>query len=156
VTGDRPTPSSALVGKTGEPFRMRVELGKAREMAKATRSTTGPAVGGDECSVLAPPTFLVTAGFWQRPYANPLRGAGLDLARVLHGEQEFVFHGQPITVGDVLDGVARVDRVYEKAGRRGGSMTFIEVVTEFRRDGALVAETRSTLIETGAKGGDRG
>lgn len=149
--GDVAVAHADLVGKTGEPFRMRVELGKAREMAKATRSTAGPSVGGDEDDVLAPPTFLVTAAFWQRPEANPLKGAGLDLARILHGEQEFVFHGAPIAVGDVLDGVARVDQVYEKAGRRGGAMTFYEVVTEFHRSGELVAETRSTLIETARK-----
>jgi hydroxyacyl-ACP dehydratase HTD2-like protein with hotdog domain len=150
MTSDRPASPTDLVGKTGEPFRMTVELGKARELAKATRSTTGPDLG-DDGAALAPPTFLVTAGFWQQPAANPLRGAGIELARVLHGEQQFVFHGRPLAVGDVLDGLSRIDQVYEKAGRRGGSMTFYEVLTEFRCDGELVAESRSTLIETAAK-----
>ena len=49
----------------------------------------------------------------------------------------------------MLTGVARIDRVYEKQGKRGGTMVFTEVVTEFRdAGGRLVAESRSTLIET--------
>ncbi len=156
MSGARPTSPTELVGRTGQPFRMRVELGKARELAKATRSNTTPPMDGADGAALAPPIFLVTMGFWQQPEANPLRGAGIDLARVLHGEQEFVFHGPPIAVGDVLDGLSRIDKVYEKAGRRGGSMTFYEVLTEFRRDGELAAESRSTLIETAAKERDRG
>jgi hypothetical protein len=39
--------------------------------------------------------------------------------------------------------------VYEKEGKRGGTMRFTEVVTEFRdASGVLVAESRSTTIET--------
>lgn len=156
MTGGRFGSPTDLEGRTGEPFRMIVELGKVREMARATRSPVEAQVGANGGAVMAPPIFLMTSSFWQQPSANPLRGAGIDLARILHGEQEFVFYGRAIAVGDVLDGVARIDRVYEKTGRRGGPMMFYEVVTEFRRGGELVAETRSTLIETGAKERDRG
>ena len=44
----------------------------------------------------------------------------------------------------------RVEDILEKEGRRGGTMTFVITVTEFRDDdGRLVAEARSTAIETG-------
>jgi hypothetical protein len=48
-----------------------------------------------------------------------------------------------------LVGTMHVDADYEKEGRRGGTMRFVEVVTEYRDDaGSLVAATRNTLIET--------
>jgi len=72
-----------------------------------------------------------------------------DFERVLHGEQEFRFHGEPPRAGTVLEGRARLDRAYEKEGRRGGTMTIVEIVTEFRdASGRLVAEAISTSIET--------
>ena len=44
----------------------------------------------------------------------------------------------------------RVEEIYEKEGKRGGAMTFVVTVTEFRdATGTLVAEARSTAIETG-------
>ena len=44
----------------------------------------------------------------------------------------------------------RVDDIYEKEGKRGGTMTFVITVSEFRDEsGTLVAEARSTAIETG-------
>jgi hypothetical protein len=39
--------------------------------------------------------------------------------------------------------------VYEKQGKRGGTMTFAVMVTEFRDEsGRLVAEARMTGVET--------
>lgn len=71
------------------------------------------------------------------------------MKRLLHGEQECVFHGPPPRAGDVLVGTQRVDRVYVNPGARVGTMTFTELVTEFRDPpGQLRAETRNTLIET--------
>ena len=50
----------------------------------------------------------------------------------------------------MLTAQSRIDRVYEKEGKRGGSMIFAETVTEYRDEtGRIVAESRSTLIETG-------
>jgi hypothetical protein len=74
----------------------------------------------------------------------------LNWERILHGEQEFVFPGPPPAAGTELTAEARIDRVFEKEGKRGGTMTFVEVVTEYRDgSGAIVAESRSTVIETG-------
>ena len=74
----------------------------------------------------------------------------MDLRRLLHGGQEYVFHGPPPRAGVELTMQTRVDKIYEKEGKRGGTMTFVETVTEFRDpDGKLVAEARSTAIETG-------
>ena len=81
---------------------------------------------------------------------SPLARVGLDLRRLLHGGEEYVFHGPPPRAGEELTFQTRVDKIYEKEGKRGGTMTFVETVAEFRdADGRLRVECRSTAIETG-------
>ncbi len=140
---------TSLAGRTGKPFTMTVEAGKIREFARATKSQNPAYDGGPQGQPVSPATFLMSAQFWQSGENSPLSGVDLNWERILHGEQEFVFHGAPPRAGDVLTGQARIDKVFEKAGKRGGTMIFTEQVTEFRDpSGRLVAELRSTMIET--------
>jgi hypothetical protein len=141
---------NSLEGSTGKPFRIVVEEGKVREFARATKSAD-PAYGtGEAPGSTSPVTFLASSMFWQGPANSPWgEAATLHWERILHGEQEFNFTGPPPTPGTVLTGQARIQRVYEKQGKRGGTMTFAEVVTEYRDEsGNLVADSRSTVIET--------
>jgi hypothetical protein len=140
--------SSSPEGRQGAPFQMVVERGKIHEFARATQSRNPDYLDGDH--PLTPVTFLVTSGFWQDESNSPWGNGPRNFERILHGEQEFVFFGEPPRAGDVLTGVSRIERVYEKEGRRGGAMKFTEAVTEFRDpEGKLVAESRTTSIETG-------
>ena len=140
-------PDDELEGRTGSPFTMALELGKVREFARATKSSHPDYLDGQSPPI--PATFLQTSVFWQGAGTSPWDGIDRNYERLLHGGQEFVFHGPPPTAGTVLTGQTRIDRVYEKAGKRGGTMTFTEVVTEYRDEaGELVAESRSTSIET--------
>jgi hypothetical protein len=140
--------SSTIEGRQGAPFTMVVERGKIHEFARATKSANPDYLDGDH--PLSPVTFLAASALWQDE-SNAAWGDGpRNFERILHGEQEFVFFGEPPRAGDVLTGVSRIERVYEKEGRRGGVMKFTEAVTEFRdRKGKLVAESRTTSIETG-------
>jgi hypothetical protein len=127
---------------------MVVERGKIREFARATKSSNPEYLEGEH--PLSPVTFLAASGFWQDEANSPWGDGPRNFERLLHGEQEFVFFGEPPRAGAVLTGVSRIDRVYEKEGRRGGVMEFTETVTEFRdAAGKLVAESRSTAIITG-------
>jgi hypothetical protein len=126
-----------------ESWEVVVEQGKIRDFAEAMQSTAPSFRGPD---AISPPTFLITAASWAP------RGArvelGFDRRRVLHGEQEFVFHGPPPRAGTVLEATERLADSYEKSGARGGTMRFAVVVTEFRdATGALVAEAICTVIE---------
>ncbi len=135
----------ALVGQTGAPFTFPVELGKIREFARATRSRNPAYADGS----VSPATFLMAADHWQTRAHSAWGDHRRNLARTLHAEQEFVFHGTPPAAGTQLIGQARIDKRYTKDGKRGGVMTFTEVVWEYRDDaGVLVAEVRSTLVET--------
>jgi hypothetical protein len=104
--------------------------------------TTDPSYDGPEA--VMPPTFPITAWRWAPEGGRAAHG--IPRARLLHGEQEFIFHGAPPRAGVALEVSERVVDRYEKAGKRGGTMEFVVVSTEFRRDGELVVEMRSTFI----------
>jgi hypothetical protein len=138
----------SIEGNRGKPFRVVVEEGKVREFARAVKSDN-PAYVGDGPQATSPPTYLASSVFWQSGESSPWTGVEMNWERILHGEQEFVFFGPPPAAGTELTAEARLDRVFEKEGKRGGTMTFVEQVTEYRdASGAVVAESRSTIIET--------
>lgn len=144
------------VGLTGKPVVMRVEHGKIREFARAIKDPDplyhDEAYARAEAGGVMPPvTFLATVALWDDGEGRP--EVPLDRRRVLHGEQEFEFF-RPIHAADVLTAVTTVTDVYEKAGRQGGSMTFVVTETAFRdASDALVARARTVRIETGQRAG---
>ena len=134
----------SALGSVGAPFILDVERGKIREFARATFAAVP-----DEERPVSSPTFLTTAFHWQSDAADPWLTVRMDPARGLHAEQDFVFHGPPPRAGDRLVGTSRIAEIYDKTGRRGGTMTFVVMVTEFRdQAGRLVAESRLTGVET--------
>jgi hypothetical protein len=137
----------SAVGAKGEPFELDVERGKIREFARAT-CARHPAYF-DDAKPVSPPTFLTTIFFWEPSGTSPWTKVDMDQQRGLHAEQEYVFHGPPPRAGTKLTCQSRVDEIYEKEGRRGGTMTFAVMVTEFRDEaGRLVAEAKMTGVET--------
>ena len=140
------------IGRTGEPVVMHVERGKIREFARAIKDDD-PLYFDEEYAkreaggIMPPVTFLQTMTHWDD---GPGRvRPPMDLKRTLHGEQEFDLL-RPIHAGDVLTARTRVADIYEKPGRRGGTMTFVVTETEFtNRRGELVARARQVGIETG-------
>jgi len=139
---------TSAAGTTDEPFPMTVERGKIREFAKATMSENPDYLESESPPI--EPTFLTSVAFWSPPGRSVFSKVKMDLRRLLHGGQEYVFHGPPPHAGEELSVQTRVDEIYEKEGKRGGTMTFVVTVTEFRdAAGNLRAEARSTAIETG-------
>lgn len=140
---------SAPVGTRGTEYEMVVERGKIAEFAAAMQSQN-PAYAGP--GAIVPPTFLISSSLWAPEGAAV--DVGFDRRRLLHGEQEFIFHGPPPRAGQTLTVSDQIVDRYEKAGKKGGLMRFAVVITEYRsEDGTLVAEARKTLIETAPRGG---
>jgi hypothetical protein len=137
-----------VVGRSGPEFTMVIERGKVREFGLATGSRS-PWYLEEEEPVI-PPTFLTSSVFWQPPEANDLmRDVDLDPFRLLHGEQEYVFPSGPPRAGQKLHARMEVEEIYEKDGKRGGTMTFVVMRTDFTdADGKVVAQQRTTAIET--------
>ena len=136
-------------------FELPIERGKVREFALAVGEDnpiffdTEAARSAGLPDVVAPPTFTVSQ-MWSVP--RDLReqrlGAGLDNARVLHGEQEFVYRRLPVA-GEVLSGVMTIARDITKKGRRGGSLRFVTYRSRFfDADGEEVLTADYTLVQT--------
>lgn len=128
-------------------YEMPIDRSKVREFARAVQ-TRHPLHRGARPAM--PPTMLTSARLlWESKDQASIAQLGFDMRRILHGEEEYVFHGPMPRAGDTLTVETHVADRYEKPGKRGGTMRFGVVVNEFRdRDGNLVAEQRSVIVET--------
>ena len=96
--------------------------------------------------VIAPPTFaVVIAQRCDRQFiVDP--EAGIDFARLVHGEQRFVHH-RPITAGDEIVGVLTVDSV-----KAAGGNSMVTTRTELSTiDGEPVCTATSTVVIRGGE-----
>ncbi|TMD38937.1 MAG: MaoC family dehydratase [Chloroflexi bacterium] len=129
-----PIISKDLIGRQSEEVLIEVERGAIRKFAEAVGDTTEACLRGD----VAPPTFPTTIRI-------PIPGLTYDLARVLHGGQEYRFD-RPIRAGDRLRCQTQLTDVYARQGRLG-EMTFLIIETNGRDDsGKPVFTGRSTVI----------
>jgi hypothetical protein len=128
-------------------FEVPIERGKVMEFARATQSKN-PAYS--TAAPVIPPTFLTTAGMvWEPREENVMAQLDIDIRRILHGEEEYVFHGPPPRAGQTLIVTSRLGDQWEKEGKRGGTMKFARMVREYRDEsGNLVAEQTTTLVQT--------
>jgi len=145
--------------------RFPVEAGHILMFARAIGDTNPAyegALRGDE-PLPAPPTFVQASAQFDPEY--PLRpqsgppwfGSGRDASGVhtpaassggLHAEQHFEYH-RPLRSGDVLTATVREGGTWEKQGRRGGTLRFIETITEYRdQTGELVITGRGIGVRT--------
>lgn len=135
-----------LLGVWGAESSMKIEFGKIREFAKAVKDDNP--IYRDEATCIAPPTFLMTIAHWIGDLGATRSAVKLDYTRLLHGEQDFDYR-KPIRPGDTLTFRSRTKEVFEKQGKRGGTMLFVIGETEFKNQhGDVVAYMRNTAIET--------
>jgi acyl dehydratase len=109
-------------GKEYPPFTYEVGLEKIREYANAIGETEPVHHDRDAAreagfrDVVAPPMFAVvySTGAVAPGVLDP--ELGINLGRMLHGSQEFVW-GEPVVAGDVVETTATLVDLYEKDGR---------------------------------------
>lgn len=140
----------SAVGRSFTPVTARVEPGRLRYFFN-TLGETNPVYREGEvaqaqgfAAVPIPPTYLFCLEMMDNdtPFEF-LKALDIDLARVLHGEQSFVYHA-PVVVGDTLTFQSRVVSVTDK---KGGAMTLVVVQTEVtNQKGAHVADTSRTIV----------
>jgi hypothetical protein len=66
----------------------------------------------------------------------------------LHAEQHYEYH-RPLRSGDVLTATVREGASWEKQGRRGGTLLFLESITEYRDEtGDVVVTARALGVRT--------
>ena len=92
-----------------------------------------------------PPTFVTAAEFSVFPEILADERVGLDLSRVVHGNQSYVFH-RPLAGGETLTVRTRIDSAHVRGGNG-----FMTIATDLvSADGQVVVTARSTMVERGA------
>lgn len=141
--------NTSLLGLTLTPFSVEVERGRLRAFAKATGQDNpifwdeAAAQAAGHPSLPVPPTFLFCLEMERPDPMEIFDRIGVDYARVLHGEQHFVYH-RLAHAGETLHFTTRVVDLYEK---KGGALGFIVWETRVEgRDGAPVADLRSVMV----------
>ena len=119
-------------GKAYPASTVTVDAQRVRDFAQA--------VGQTEAGI--PPTFLTVAEFAVLGTIVDDPELDLDFGRVVHGEQEYVWH-RPVGVGETLVVAPRIAAI-----RRRGGLGFVTIeVLLSSQDGEPVATARSTMIE---------
>lgn len=131
---------------TADRYEVPLERGKVREFVRACGLEP---TDFEDSSSSIPPTFLTTSNFWRPPEHDPFLEFGFDPARILHGEEHYAFHGAPPRVGSTLWAATRAGEKWERTGSKAGRLRFAAILTDYHdADGTLVAEQRTTVIET--------
>ncbi|MFB5281756.1 MaoC family dehydratase N-terminal domain-containing protein [Peribacillus sp. Hz7] len=136
----------SMIGLTGSPFVFEVEKRHIRQFAEAIGDRNPLYVDEEYAAnssyggIIAPPTFPIAIS--AEAGDLPIQ---LDERRMLHGEQEFIYH-RPIRPGDRLNCQTKVTDLYEREGK-SGMMQFLVLDTEITDTvGKLVAISRTNII----------
>ena len=127
--------NGSLEGKRYPAVRVTIDEDRVRSFARAV-DHRGPGI---------PPTILtvpeIEAGL-RNVLADP--ELGVDLARVLHGEQSYEW-SRPLALGETLVAEATIESI-----RGRGALQFLSLRTDVRDErGDPVAVARSTLLIRG-------
>ena len=121
------------IGHEFPPFQVELEKGMLRLFAQAIGETSPVYTEEDAAreagyaSLPMPLTYSFCLGKFIVDPFDTLHLFNLDHSRIVHGEQEFHYHGVSCA-GDILTGHKRVTDVYQ---RNNGALEFIVVTTEF-------------------------
>ena len=137
------------IGRELARFSVDVEKGRLRFFARAIGQTDpvyideAAAKAAGHPSLPVPPTFFFCLEM-EGPKPSEVRDLlGIDIGKVLHGEQSFVYHAMTYA-GDRLSYAGRIVDIYDK---KGGALEFVVVETRVtNQHNALVAELRKATV----------
>ena len=142
--------NKGVVGKEYAPFVVTVERGKIKEFARALGDLNPfylddrVAAASEWGDIIAPPTFATT---FRDDGASEtfFRDLGIDISRVLHGEQEFEM-ARPIQPGHTYLCRSRIVDVYEKTGKSGPMAFVLREMTITDRTNEVVGTMRHITV----------
>jgi acyl dehydratase len=137
-------------GLVSEPRTIEVEKGQLKFFAKATGETNpiyfdeAAATATGHPALPAPPTFTFSLALGAPPATgNVLGDMGVDLRRILHGEQSFTYH-HPIYAGDAITLTTTTTDIFDK---KGGALDFVVQDTRaVNQAGVLCTEMRVVTV----------
>jgi acyl dehydratase len=138
-----------FIGYTLTGFISEASAWRLRFFAKATGQDDPVYIDAEAAHAVGyrglplPPTFLFCLDMDAPNPAEVRELLGIDLGKVLHGEQSFTYH-QMAFAGDRLSFQGRIADIYAK---KGGALEFVVIATRVtNQHGALVAEMRKTTV----------
>ncbi len=127
-----------------------VEVGRLRFFAKATGNDdpiytdASAARAAGYPALPAPPSFLFCLNNEKPDPLHWIDELGLDLGRMLHGEQLFVYFAD-VCAGDELTFTTSVANIYDK---KNGALEFVVRKTRVtNQDGVHVADLQNTTVQ---------
>jgi acyl dehydratase len=141
------------IGQSFPPFTIEVAPNKIHELALAV-GDSNPIYHSKEAAQKAGyadvplfPTSPTVFAFWGNPdMATHLASLGLNVARILHSEEEYEYLA-PIQPGDVLTGVVTVLEGRSRQGKDGSSMDLVTLETTFTTQKHVLAiKARQTVV----------
>lgn len=137
------------IGRAFPPHTAEVEKGRLRFFAKAIGETSpvytdeAAARAAGYSALPAPPTFLFCLEMDRPDPFDTLKALGVELGRVLHGNQSFTYHA-PVVAGDRITFQTRVSDIFDK---KGGALEFIVLdTTATNQDAVKVADLQSVIV----------
>lgn len=141
------------VGKEYPPVVWEVERGKIRELVRAigdpnpVYTDRDAAIAQGYKDVPASPTFLTVPAMWCNTLAIVLLDASVNVAMVLHGEEEYEYLAE-IYPGDVLTGAPKLVSIEEKESKSGRMMHMVTIETNYTNQrGEKAAKARTLIVE---------
>ncbi|WP_194726046.1 MaoC family dehydratase N-terminal domain-containing protein [Noviherbaspirillum malthae] len=137
------------IGHVMPRYTVDVEKGRLRFFSKAigqadpVYTDEAAAREAGHPALPVPPTFLFCLEMDAPNPAAVRELLGIDIGKVLHGEQSFTYHAMAYA-GDRLSFEQRISDIYDK---KNGALEFVVRDTRVtNQDGALVAELRGVTV----------
>ena len=137
------------IGKQLASFRVQPSAHQLRFFAKATGEDNpvyfdeSAARDAGHPALPLPPTFLFSLEF-EQPSAEWRAEVGIDVSRILHGEQQFTYHRMAYA-GETLLYESRIADIYDK---KNGALQFVVRETKVtNQKGEHVADLRSVIVQ---------
>ena len=139
----------SYIGHVFPAFTAEVEKGRLRFFAKAI-GESNPIYTDEEAAkaagyraLPAPPTFTSVLDQESPDFLPVLDLLGIDIARILHGSQEFEYL-EPICAGDTISVQVRIADIFDK---KGGALEFVVMEhTYTNQDDVLTTRATSTMV----------
>ncbi len=141
------------IGYSFTPFTIEVQKNKIHELTSAIGDNNPVYHSREEAQVAGlpdvpiSPTTPTMFTFWgPRQQGNDLASLGINVARILHGEEEYEYLA-PIYPNDVLTGTTTVADGKTRRGSDGSSMDIITTETHYtNQQNIVVLNTRTTIV----------